>query len=153
MHKDSIRELILAERQFERNNYVPNPNGFYENPILDYSNGDTDKLVSKVLAQKLSELPTVMGLTYKIAFMIRPDAEILMSARRAWPDNISKIMSVNEALNIISARDDFDATYLNYHDVVVNPTKEFSKLKEAGWPIDVDIAASIPDETLYRNRL
>lgn len=153
MHKESIRDLIEAERMHDRANYVANPDGYYENAILEFSNEDTDNLLSKAIGRRLAELPTVYNLTYKIAFMIRSEGEIRLSMFMAWPDAIIELVSLDELKGIIEARPDFDVTYLHYRDVVLNPVRAFTKLAEAGWPIDVETAASVPDEKHYRNRL
>jgi hypothetical protein len=147
-------EMQKMHDDFDKTGYAPNPFGFYEGVRLDYKEDDIENVLVKVFAFNLESLPVVNGLVYKIAFMVRPDEEILMSYHRAWPEQEEpNIVSLEYAKEVISQRPDFDVTYLNYHDVVNNPIKEFTKLKEAGWPIDVEKTATVPTPELYRNRL
>jgi len=67
-----------------------------------------------------------------------------------FPDHIT---SVEGARTLIESRPDFTAVYLNYTDVVANPLVEFTKLADAGWPINAAKAAAIPTDKLYRNRV
>jgi hypothetical protein len=153
MVKCSIADLIREERRAEHNgDYAPNPDGYFEHPMLEYRNMHTDGLVCKVLANQLKHLPEVYNLRYKIVFMVRPKAEILISAKRAFNEE-PQLVELEEVEELIKERSDFDMIFLNYHDVVADPTTELQKLKDNGWPIDVEKAATVPTPDLYRNRL
>jgi len=135
--------------------YHPNPNGFFEGSTLNYYNDDVTSIIAKVLSIRLVHLPIVDNLRYNIVFMVRPDAEVILSAEAAYgaTNLVDHLISIEEARAIIDARPDFEAIYLNYVDVVDNPMREFAKLTAAGWPIDVAKAATIPTDKLYRNRI
>jgi len=134
--------------------YHPNPSGFFEAGLPNYKEDDVESLVVKVLAGRLTKIPVVESLTYNIVFMVRPNDEVIMSAQRSFGmrNFEDKILQMDEARAIIDARDDFNAIYINYHDVVSDPIKEITKLKDAGWPIDIDKAATVPTPELYRNK-
>ena len=147
-----IKKELKIENEIDfPEDYHPNPNGFYEHRMIDYTNVDVG-MATKILGSHIEKLPVVDGLIYNIVVMIRPRAEIIVSAKRAFNREYD-ILSVSEIKDYIESRPDFHAVYLNYCDVVDNPTRELMKLKDAGWKFNVAEAATVPTPNLYRNRI
>lgn len=142
-------------------NYHPNPNGFYqlkETPN-EYSVSLYEGKLLKFPFRRLIHLP--QG-DYKICFLKRNPIEIEKSMQSFFPyTSWGKDSVVLEFYDLITTtiisnlqqRTDVNLTVLNYADIVSNPTDEFTKLFNSGWPIDVNIASSLVDESLHRFKL
>ena len=57
------------------------------------------------------------------------------------------------SVDMLRNRRDTEVVVLWYRDVIDNPKKEFQKLSDAGWPIDVDKCVAIVDPKLCRYRI
>ncbi len=136
--------------------YVPNPNGFYEDAPL--SRPDWSEFRGKAVKVVMDNLSLIPPGTYcRVAYMRRNPAEI----RRSYygilsgphSDSVYRFLDgywdkVRADENLLRA-DGHDVTTLDYAEVVANPTNELRRL---GWPFNVEGAAAAVDPTLYRHR-
>ena len=141
--------------------YHPNPNGFYQ--LLKTPNEFTvSEYQNKVLKFPFRRLIHLPQGDYKICFLKRNPLEIEASMQKFTPfrswGNDSVVLEfydliTNSIISNLQQRTDVNLTVLNYADIVTNPTNEFNKLFTNGWPIDVNIAASLVDDSLHRFKL
>lgn len=142
-------------------NYHPNPNGFYQlkNQPNEFTVNLYEGKLLKFPFRKLIKLP--QG-DYKICFLKRNPAEIEKSMQSFTPHKSwgrdSLVLEfydqvIDAIINNLQQRNDINLTVLNYADIVANPTVEFTKLYNNGWPIDINIASFLVDDSLYRFRL
>lgn len=146
---------------FSLDNYIPNPNGFYQfNFKIDdnFYNKYNGKLI-KCPIRDLLKLP--IG-EYKLVLIKRNPSEIRASMKKWKPyeswgmdETITYFydLYLNVLVDELSKRNDMSTIVLNYSEIVSNPENEFNKLKNAGWDIDVEKASKMVDESLYRLRL
>jgi hypothetical protein len=132
--------------------YHPNPNGYYLSKE-EVNPQDIPGGLIKLSTRNLDWLKTQVG-NYKVIWMLRDEQMRLQSWLKAFGyeerPEYQDIYQKNE-LDLLG-RSDCKFTFVRYEDVVLDPAKEFTRIKEAGWPIDVQVAASLVDESLYRNR-
>ena len=142
-------------------NYHPNPNGFYQlnTPPNEYTVSLYEGKVLKFPFRRLIHLP--QG-DYKICFLKRNPLEIEKSMQnftpyRSWGRDSVLLefydQIIDTILDNLNQRTDINLTVLNYADIVANPTIEFTKLYDNGWPININAAASLVDDSLYRFKL
>jgi hypothetical protein len=156
------RTEVLNELSKKNGGYIPNPNGFYQ-LNEDFDRGDLyqkyDGKLFKFPFKKLHKLPTGQ---YKIIFLKRNPEEIRLSMRAFnpeadWGEDMAILdtyeSEMNKIINKVKNKSNITITVLNYADVVKDPVKEFTKIKDAGWPIDVEKAAAMVEPELYRLRL
>lgn len=139
--------------------YIPNPNGFYQFTNI-ISNRFIHLYENKLIKCPIRYLLKLPEGEYKLAFIKRNPKEIRASMKKWTPyqswgkDEVLTYLYneyVDEVLFQISKRKDIDITVLNYFDIVIDPVGELSKL--SFWNIDVNKAALVVDESLYRLRL
>lgn len=141
--------------------YHPNPHGFYQlsNPPTEFSVSMYEGKLLKFPFRRLIYLP--QG-DYKVCFLKRDPLEIEKSMQKFVPftswGSDSVVLEfydqiIDTIINTLQQRADITLTVLNYTDIVKDPTAEFTKLYNDGWPIDVNAAASLVDDSLYRLRL
>lgn len=146
-------------KNYSIDNYVSNPEGFYELDKKEYLQvGFPRKYEGKLLKCLWNRVPRLVVGNYKIVFMLRDPEEIKQSSKRAFGVDVSSgLKNYNEIMedmiNIIKNRKDSQIVALNYVDVINNPRKEFQKLKDGGWSICVDKCVSVITPGLYRNRI
>lgn len=141
--------------------YIPNPNGFFQNE-LDLTSFNPQMYEGKLL--KTSSFRDLLRLPvgrYKVIFMVRNPQEIKASMEKmspydVWPEVPALDMYdlVFPSLqNALAQRRDIQITYLNYADVVNDPSSIFNN-DLSDWPItDRTAAASVVTPALYRLRL
>lgn len=146
-----------------QDDYHPNPNGFYQNyPNIENRILDAVGCVTKFPWRQLRTLPVYENIKYKIIFLKRNPQDIRASMNAFSPfsswgaDNVvldfyDEIMT--SILDELKKRTDVDLIVLNYADIVSNPSAEFAKLIEAGWPINIEKATSMVDSSLHRFKL
>jgi hypothetical protein len=137
--------------------YLPN-DSYYELDSEEYLRGDLatryDGKLIKCLWGGIIRLPPG---DYRVVFMRRPAAEIRVSllaffgddyAARQYPD-LDKAM--DGIVEVLRDRKSFRSVdVVEYRDVLENPFAAFSRLKAAGWPINVRKAAAIPSRDKAR---
>lgn len=140
-------------------NYDPNEGGLYELHRSEYQDETfPDKYYGKVikgLGQCGVRMKPVKKM--KVIFMRRSAEEIRQSYQAFFGspfqnfdmENFQKNMDHNIAM-MRNRRDVESVTEIWFKDVVKDPIVEFQKIKDAGWNIDVDKAASVVKPELYR---
>lgn len=126
--------------------YDPNPNGYWVTDV--YKNHDyTDKL-AKIPLHQVTVIPKG---DCKVILMNRNRQAVIDSYRRSFNSELTEsfLYICEEAEQYL--RSFAKVTEVSYEDVIDNPTREFTKLRESGWDIDVEMAASLVDGSLERN--
>ena len=154
-----------ADRDKMKNHYAdehydPNIGGLYELERQDYKNPNFPKDFDGKLIKALNiGVPrmAVMQNGIRVIFMRRNKEEIRQSYggffdQQIHVDNLDERMEKIKEV-ILNRRDVISFNEFWFREVIDNPYKHFQVLKDAGWPIDVDIASAIPDEKYYRFRL
>lgn len=143
--------------------YNPNPKGYFHADDFD-TDFPTFYEDHKGHAIKIprSELTVVAKGAYKVLFMTRDPQEILASMRastpfRSWGNLEVKVhfydLIKEETLKRANARSDMEVLEVQYSDVIANPKKELQRIREFGFPINVDHAAQAVEPQLYRHRI
>jgi hypothetical protein len=147
-----------------------NPKGYYEyervkqieqdQAWLEDAQGRAVKMVSALL----KHLPS--GYQYKVIFMRRDIAEILVSQRkmlahrgepadRVDDDTMASLFEkhLRKVMASIDARADMDVLYVSYNDVLAGPARYAETVNRfLGGGLDVEAMAIVVDPDLYRNR-
>lgn len=139
--------------------YDPNPGGLYELERMDYQRYDfPSQFKGKLIKCLWGGIPKMCAGKYKIIFMMRHPEEIRQSYMAFF--NISNLPSIedyyqrmNNIISIMDMRKDMDYIILNYRSVIENPKKEFQKLKDARWPINIDKCVKQVNPHLCRYKL
>jgi len=144
--------------RFGDKDYKPNPNGFYEIERMrkvrqdDFMEKQKGKLI-KVMFNDVLNLPIR---NYKIVFMLRNKEEVRQSFEAFFQRKFPTV-KYNELMKYIiehlENRKDIQLVVLSYRDVIDNPNKEFQKLKDDDWKIDVEECVSVVKPELCRFRL
>lgn len=146
-----------------RPEYNPNPNGFYHcnDEDTDYPSYYDDHK-GRLIKIPRTEVGIVSPGKYKVIFMTRNPDEILASMRafvpfRSWGKIEMNIYFYDllkaATLETMRARLDMEVLEIFYPDVISDPTTEFTKIKDFGFPINVSQASAMVDPELYRFRL
>jgi len=154
---NTIRNEMNTE--FGDEHYQPNEGGFYELHKSQYRDDNFPYAYEGMLIKLLMGGITSIGAgNYNIVFMVR-DFEEITQSHNAFFDHPPKMNAdryefmKNKNIGILEQRRDINLTVLNYRDVVDDPTREFTKLKNAGWEIDVEKCTGIVDVSKCRFRL
>lgn len=143
--------------------YHPNKCGLYELELRelqreDFSDEYDGKLI-KVVAIDILRLP-VHDPGYKVVLMTRNPEEIRQSFeaftgyRGKMPHLQNYKFFISKTVKGLSNRKDIlSINLIDYNEVVFSPHEYFEGLKDSGWPINVDNAASIVDKEQYRFRI
>jgi len=143
---------------FGDDKYKPNPGGFYELQRNEYKQYGFPRMYEGKLIKCLwGGLAKFVVGNYKVVFMMRDPEEIRQSFEaffggQAPPTlaNYEEIMK--DSIDLLNNRKDTRLIILQYRDVIENPKKEFQKLKDDGWKIDIDKAILTVKPDLYRFR-
>lgn len=148
---------------FGSDDYIPNPNGYYQMPYNLFENTNLIEMLSgkvvKIYLDMLNSLPVA---NYKIIFMRRSQKEILASMEKMSggkhlgyeQTNVENdIAFVEEKKSQFSLRTDFDLIEIDYAELVKNPKESFSKIKDFGFPIDITKASEMVEPSLHRFKL
>jgi hypothetical protein len=138
------------------NRYHPNPNGYYESQVNVKARGfiqeHRDKLV-KVLRWQVQDLPRYH---YNVVLMRRNPIEVDMSMRRMGKGEGQTprlYRGYQDRIQIIlENRPDVNLTILDYGDVLDHPVSAFETLAGNGFSINPELASTVVDKKLYRNR-
>lgn len=126
--------------------YDPNPNGYWV----------TDMLKRRSYRGKLFKTPLNFALRVrpenaKAIIMRRDMAAIQASYQRAFNGELTPLLLRQAEDGEAHLRTFADIIEINYEDVIADGLREFEKIRDAGWPIDPYIAASLVEEDLQRN--
>lgn len=143
---------------YERDDYAPNPDGFYELGRKEFDHPDfpnvyAGKLI-KVLHWRLKGLPEF---NYKVIFMLRDPKEIEVSYlkmfQRRPPFVLQKYHELMEkTIEKLTARKGFHVLPVQHRDMIKSPKSTLLHIKSHGWPVnDVENAASAVDTKLHRS--
>jgi hypothetical protein len=139
---------------FIAGDYIPNPNGYYAITTNFQSSTFNLDFAGKLVRCPYTVLRNLPQGKYYMVWMMRDIAEMEASSIRAF-GSAPILYDIygqycDSLFKMLDARGDFTYVKLNYADVVAQPLVEFEKVD---MPIDVNVAASLVDETLYRYRL
>lgn len=148
---------------FGSDDYIPNPNGYYQAPDNIFEDENlVENLQGKVVKIYLDYLCKLPIANYKIIFMRRDKKEILASMAKMSggeplgyeQDNVENdVVFIAEKKALFSERHDFQFIEVDYATLVKNPQESFSKIKDFGFPIDIEIASSMVEPSLHRFKL
>lgn len=141
--------------------YIPNPNGFYQFN-WDVTENFYNFYKGRLVKCPVRSLPSLPAGNYKLCFIKRNPVEIRKSMAKWTPFNswgsdetITYFydLYVDSVIASLQLRTDFNIVKLNYKNVVENPTLQFQKLVDAGWPVNITAMASMVQPELHRNKL
>ena len=158
---DKKREIMNARHGDKY--YKPNLHGFYEPSMQDFQDlrfpTQFPGMLIKILRPGIAIMRPYDG-GYHIVCMQRNKEEIRQSYEGffGYPIKDHYFSEYDNFINWISChamnrKDVISYNILQYRDVVENPVSSFAKLKDSGWPIDIDEASFGVDPTQYRFRL
>ena len=143
--------------------YFPNDN-YYELTPAEYRSSDFPYIYEGKTVKLLWGGITVVRPKkqdkegYRVVFMRRSKAAIEESMIKAFNYTHDVVASpgfqdhMDRIVEMLRDRKSFvSVDELWYGDVVANPIKAFTQLKEAGWPIDPEKAAMIPNKKKMRS--
>lgn len=147
-----------------RDDYYPNPNGFFSiEGFMDYElptfYEENKGKVLKIPRMDLFYLP--QG-NYKLIFMTRDPEEILASYRdfiglKTWGLVECSVhfydMLKKATIDLMLARGDVDVLEVEYKHAVMEPLATFMRIRDFGVPIDVNKSAALVDPALYRHKI
>ncbi len=131
-------------KDFGDKDYKPNPGGFYELHRKEYSQNGFPKMYEGKLIKLLWGGITKIAVgNYKVVFMMRDPEEIRQSYeaffRGSAPENLKNYdRMMKDTIDMLKNRKDTELIILKYRDVIENPRREFLKLREARWAIDLE---------------
>lgn len=150
-----------------RQNDENNPKGYYEYEKVkqlptnsDWLNEAEDKVV-KIISHFITFLPN--NHHYKIIFMQRPIAEVLLSQQKMLGKDIDTMPYGMEALftkqleqskKYIINQSNMELLCVNYNDVIFNPEAELLKINDfLGKQLSINEMLKGVDVSLYRNKM
>ncbi|MBU0986165.1 MAG: hypothetical protein KKH68_02835 [Proteobacteria bacterium] len=152
------KDRILNDR-YAREDYQPNPGGFYELGPREFNHPDFPKIYANKLIKVLHwRLPGLPPFKYKIIFMLRDPQEIEVSFlkmfRRRPPFVLHKYDALmKKILTMLQSRPDIETLPVQHRDVIRDPLKVFATIKDNHFPvIDIEKAAAAVNPALYRSK-
>lgn len=152
------KDQILNNR-FNRDDYAPNPDGFFELGPKEFNADGFPEVYSgkliKALHWRLKSLPPF---DYKIIFMKRDPVEIEVSYLKMFQKRPPFVLYKYEALlgeicQMMDSRTDMDYLIVEHRDVIENPNSVFQRIQKSGWPLtDTEKAVSAIRPSLYRSK-
>lgn len=149
---------------YGRDGYKPNPNGFYALSLMADTPWPSFYLdnIGRLIKYPRFDFTFLTRGKYKMIFMNRSTDEIFASMKKFMPYQSWGMPMVAVLLHdvikpallrTLIARGDFEILEVEYSDVIKDPVKEFNRIKDFGFNIDVEKAAALVDPSLYRLRL
>lgn len=137
--------------------YVPNPGGSYEIDIRgEFERRGWPKMYDgKALKVIFSWIHALSVHQYRAVVMLRDIDEIQRSYATAFATVIPTETirdTIDEGIAILRNRKDVQLSLIQYSDMLTDPRKCLAGLRDDGWPIDAEAAASVVDPKLYRCR-
>lgn len=149
----------ILNKKYERDDYQPNPEGFFELGPKEFDSPEFPGIYSgkliKVLHWRLAALPKF---NYRIVFMLRDPKEIEVSYLKMFQRRPPFVLHkydelIGEIFAQLDKRDDIDYLAVNHRDVINDPAAVFSALKQKNWPIEsIENAACAVNKRLYRSK-
>ena len=149
----------ILNKKYVRGDYQPNPEGFFELVPKEFENPNFPQIYSgkliKMLHWRLGKLPQF---NYRIIFMLRDPKEIEVSYLKMFQRRPPFVLYkydelIDKIFSQLSERNDIDVLKIDHKDVINDPLKVFSFLKENAWPIEnVKNAVSAVNLSLYRSK-
>lgn len=143
--------------------YSPNIGGFYELAKRQYRHPDFPLMYDgKLIKLLIGGLYSLNVHEYRVVFMKRNPEEIRQSYEAFFGRVAARVEEMakhydkhtNRAIKSLENRRDIKSLDIfQYREVVNEPLKHFKKLKESGWEIDPEAAASEVDPKLCRFRV
>jgi hypothetical protein len=143
---------------FADEHYDPNIGGLYELERQDYrAFGFPRKYKGKLIKALNTGIPrmTVMSSGIRVVFMRRDPEEIRQSYDAFFNKQLQNINHIERTMDLIieqikNRKDVISMDVFWYREVVNNPSYYFQLLRNHGWPIDIDKAASVIDPKYCR---
>ena len=145
---DNLMHMLHANRE----EYHPNPNGYYLSHAAIFPQDIPGGLIK--LSLRNVDWPKTEPGDYRVIWMIRDEQVRLASWEKAfgYPEHPTQQEVYERNEMGLLAREDCKITFVNYAECVKNPLGTFETIAAAGWPIDPEKAAALVDPSLYRNR-
>jgi len=146
-------DLVYEEDiELEQNvpGYHPNPNGYFEQRTVFEAEKYEGKAV-KSITPAVRKLPE--GYDYKVAFVVRDPREVAASWESSYGTPVVWEMldeSVWRDIAFLEERPNVDLTVIMHRSLIRKPERTLQALSD--WPIDVRMAATAVDLSLYRHR-
>lgn len=147
-------------KNFGDTHYQPNKKGFFELSYPEYNKiGFPLQYKGKLIKCLRGGVYEMAVHQYKVVYMLRDPEEIRQSYEAFFGHNADdQILSkyheeMDKTISLLENRKDVDLCVFQYRDVVENPTKYFTILKNQGWPIDVEKAVNEVDAEQCRFRI
>lgn len=146
-------QIDESRKSYIRHDYNPNPNGYYESSvsIIDMLEDYDGKLI-KIFGEHLINSRQVVDCGMRIVYMRRDPDEIalskaLMNGRPDKVKPVSKAKHQGNYVKFLRNRRDVELQEFWYQEVLREPEWHFERLREAGYPIDVEkcVATINPD--------
>jgi hypothetical protein len=155
-HIDPAIDNLIRNRELDAT-YDPNPWGYFSHhtmcsPIAQWVGNTPIGSVMKAAPEAFCL--NAGGEMLSVVLTSRNPDEMEASYRRSFgePSLFDQDLLLAKVQKVLSLAENVTLTELDFADLVGNPTGSFQALANAGWPIDVDVAAATIDQSLYRNR-
>jgi hypothetical protein len=156
LHDPSEDKLMRKHHHVKGSHYHPNPNGYFLPPDGTLPH-DKDGHLKKISMRNDMWVNAKKGPNqyYMIAWIVRDEQERIMSWTKAFgqPEDWRHYDLYAPREAIVRGLNHATITMLDYRQMILNPVAQFTLLRDAGWPIDPEIAATYVDPGLYRNKL
>jgi len=153
---DAQVEAVIRSREIDQT-YNPNPAGYFSHgsmfaPIANWLSSTPDNSVMKAapeaFLQGAGSEPLMVILTN------RDQAQIEASFEQAFGFTVPehRYGARASAEQILNDAPNVTLNVVNFADLINAPGMVFTSIAEAGWPIDVAVAAATIDPDLFRNQ-
>lgn len=145
--------------QYGDEHYQPNEGGFYELNRRQYQQPGFPRMhEGKLIKALFGGITRIVAGDYRIVFMQR-DFEEIRQSHQAFFSNPPHLDAeeyrerMDNAIGMLRVRRDVDLSVFQYRDVLDRPVEKFTELKERGWPIDPEKAATVVNPATCRFQL
>lgn len=154
----STKKDAVLNQKYERDDYKPNPEGFYELGRKDFNDPDFVKAFSgkliKVLHWRLDKLPKAK---YKVVFIKRDPKEIEVSYLKMFQRRPPFVLQKYDELVVETVKKleekNIEVDLIDFKDVIKNPESVFSYLQNNNWPLkSIKKAMEAVNRKLYRSK-
>lgn len=149
---------------YGRDGYKPNPNGFYALSTISDIPWPSfyDDNIGRLIKYQRFDFSTLPKGKYKVIFMNRSANEIFESMKKfmpyqSWGMPMAAVLLYDVVkpaiIRTLIGIKGCEVLEVEYSDVIKDPLKEFTRIKDFGFDIDVEKASALVDSSLYRLRL